>query len=193
MKCIDCYSTIKPLLAQEKKGPLTLLLKQTQIWTNLRTKWGRHSKCLKLLFNLQSSSHQNTGNGGLEIVYEDPKEDAQSDVMSVFSCGLNDDENRKLIADEPGRDSSKTNKNFLSRFGGNCVTSTARTTSVDEGSVSHEPPPAKFRTESEIRTEQAWLKLDEEIRDVHHLIKEFSNIVVPVRFFFPIFIGRDKG
>ena len=36
------------------------------------------------------------------------------------------------------------------------------------------------KTHDEIQLEKSWRKLDEEIRDVHHLINEFSNIVVPV-------------
>ena len=36
-----------------------------------------------------------TTKSGLEILYEDPKEDAQSDIMSVFSDST--DEHRKLI------------------------------------------------------------------------------------------------
>ena len=69
---------------------------------------------------------------------------------------------------------------LLSRL--TCVIA-SRTDSVEIGedaaSASGASAPSA-KTQDEIQLEKSWRKLDEEIRDVHHLINEFSNIVVPV-------------
>ena len=116
----------------------------------------------------------------LEVLYEDPKEDQQSDVMSIFSCGINDDESRKLIPNENENSSIAGMSKIFGKFGVGC-------SSYDEENDAQGQSPdvdanTNGKSSENVKLDAAWMKLDEEIRDVHHLIKEFSNIVVSVRF-----------
>ena len=140
----------------------------------------------------QTANHHIAGGGGtLEVLYEDPKEDLQSDVLSILSCGeINDDDKKKLIEEIASGNHSdgstlKSNingklskKNIFSRFASSATDSNV---AVEDGSKALDNN-AKFescaqKTEEEVILEKSWLKLDEEIRDVNLLIDENYHTV----------------
>ena len=131
------------------------------------------------------------GSGGLplEVLYEDPKEDLQSDVLSILSCSeINDDDKKKLIEEiASGNNTDRTNpksnsnmklntRSIFSRF-----TSTSSITNGSNGHCSNDISVkienCAQKTEDEIILESSWSKLDEEIRDVNLLIDEFYQSV----------------
>ena len=145
---------------------------------------------------MQNANHHMGGSGGLplEVLYEDPKEDLQSDVLSILSSTeINDDDKKKLI--EEIRESSGNNtstdqtnpkpninmrlntKSIFSRF-----TSSNNANGLNNDDFFNESNAktencAQKKTEDEIILESSWLKLNEEIRDVHLLIDEFYHSV----------------
>ena len=50
----------------------------------------------------------------------------------------------------------------------------------DSSSITNENESADQKTDDEIVLAKSWAALDEEMRDVHHLINEFSHIVVSI-------------
>ena len=130
-----------------------------------------------------------SGVGTLEVLYEDPKEDLQSDVLSILSCsGINDDDKKQLIEEiTSGNTDSGTNlrsnlnaklntRNIFSKF----TFSNSNVSNDDSSSITNENESADQKTEDEIVLAKSWAALDEEMRDVHHLINEFSHIVVSI-------------
>ena len=131
-----------------------------------------------------------SGGGTLEVLYEDPKEDLQSDVLSILSCsGINDDDKKQLIEEitsgnttTDGNPKSNINvKSLFSRFTTNASNNVLNGSNVDDGSKSNgintNIEICAQKTEDEIILEHSWLKLDEEIRDVHLLINEYYHTV----------------
>ena len=112
----------------------------------------------------------------------------QSDVLSIFSCSeINDDDKRKLIeemssgniADDGGKTRSNINvklntKNIFSRF---TSPGTTDTNGSNENYNNLKNEGIEQKTEDQIILESSWIKLDEEIRDVHLLIEEFYHAV----------------
>ena len=132
--------------------------------------------------------------GTLEVLDEDPKEDLQSDVLSILSCSeINDDDKKKLIEEiaignntsdgcnpKSNINSKLNTKGLFSRFTSGS-SSNANGSNVDDcgnnESCSENSEVRAQKTEDEIVLENSWLKLDEEIRDVHFLIDEFYHSV----------------
>ena len=112
----------------------------------------------------------------------------QSDVLSILSCSeINDDDKRKLIeemssgniADDGGNTRSNINvklntKNIFSRFTSPGITDT---NGSNENYNNLKNEGIEQKTEDQILLESSWVKLDEEIRDVHLLIEEFYHVV----------------
>jgi hypothetical protein len=135
-----------------------------------------------------------SGGGTLEVLYEDPKEDLQSDVLSILSCSeINDDDKKKLIEEIASGNNTadgsnpKSNinvklntKSIFSRFTSASSTN-ANGSNVDEcrnnDCRNENIDNCAQKTEDEIILESSWLKLDEEIRDVHLLVDEFYHSV----------------
>ena len=150
-----------------------------------------------MLLSLQTANHHIAGGGGtLEVLYEDPKEDLQSDVLSILSCGeINDDDKKKLIeeiASGNHSDSSsiKSNingklnkKNIFSRFASSSYNSNAPNEDESKTFNSNDKNDlCAQKTEEEIILEKSWLKLDEEIRDVNLLIDEnYHNVSISLQ------------
>ena len=143
------------------------------------------------MFLQTASHHAGSGGGGtLEVLYEDPKEDLQSEVLSILSCGgINDDDKRQLIEEMTTSSVSSemshqksTNIN-IKLNGRNIFSRFANLSNLNHGSndenVNAEKPVSanQQKTEDEIILDVAWGRLDEEIRDIHHLINEFSQVV----------------
>lgn len=163
-------------------------------------------------FSTQSNGNGGANGGGsggaLEVLYEDPKEDLHSDVMSVFSCGLNDDDDdrRHLIEDtgdpaaatetggsapirarsEPMLESSSTKDR--SRVSKQCSSIFAifASGSFSVGEGGEDPKggdvcngdPVPEVSEEQLQLDQSWAKLLEEVEDLRQLITEYSNVVV---------------
>lgn len=141
-----------------------------------------------------ASHHMGSGGGTLEVLYEDPKEDLQSDVLSILSCSeINDDDKKKLIEEIASGNNTadgsnpKSNinvklntKSIFSRFTSASSTN-ANGSNVDEcrnnDCRNENIDNCAQKTEDEIILESSWLKLDEEIRDVHLLVDEFYHSV----------------
>ena len=145
-----------------------------------------------MLYSFQTANHHIGGGGGtLEVLYEDPKEDLQSDVLSILSCGeINDDDKKKLIEEiASGNHSDGSNlkqningkvnkKNIFSRLVSSSNNSNG---SNEDGTTTHDNNPkvetCAQKTDEELILEKSWLKLDEEIRDVNLLIDEYYHNV----------------
>ena len=142
-----------------------------------------------IFYLFQTANHHiGSGGGTLEVLYEDPKEDLQSDVLSILSCGeINDDDKKKLIEEisggshadgsnlKPSINGRLNKRNIFSRFASSSTNSNEPNGDAPNSDAKIEIRAQK--TEEELILESSWLKLDEEIRDVNLLIDEYYHSV----------------